>query len=995
MQLEGTNTSHYISLEKSDAFDAFVNTLHQYLYKVRKDDDVDDQSTPETGTTAQNVGSMVDPTRHKVQLLANIHVRRASYMLKSKHSEFLFELFDSSLNMATMTSRKELSLTIGSAQVQVHHNNHKKLLVTTQSSSTEELKNSTLTSQRFVKLLYTEYDQRHPFKKEEYHRTCLDVEFNILRVFWEPVYMSELAYTLAQTSSIFVQTANQKESDTGFVKQPNFSDLEESHLETRQHLSDMISKKSSDLKLLKASVRIKQVSMTLCTPETDVQMSVLSLTGLHALCAAEEDSTKLDCSLQNFTIVDLTNNPYTIKTKQENVEPVELLGVDIDAGKPMMELYISLLGDDNPEVQDSYYSCIRAKVNGVRVNYMQQPFLRTINYLSTYIAGVSVPSGSGSKNTCSYSTAVKTLSQPKLTALQIEILNTSICFRHLPKAASCLVVDLKALELRNQHILEEGGLLEQRNDVKQLYREEQVLELKSLSITRANSSGERNSILEDFQFSAKLSQLRYYNELQVVITHELGHASDPSPLENERHIHCSMSALKLKLLRADYIELVDLLSYNIGHNDGQDVIFTPKLNVVDQSLLAMADPPKEESRGSKNIELSSNSDSLETPITLNLVIEEISLMLWDEVQSMPLFKLEFLSSAISMVKRANRSAELTINFEAVSGYRYEKGGEDEVLEIGVLSVTQDLRQVTLTRSRSLQVATSKLEVASSASDDVIRLKSRELAKNFRISARMSPLGDKVTDVDIQEVKLVLHAADILRVSEFVAYKPEDLPNTAPGVVQGGGNIEMASERLSSSAVQLTVHAMFVCLPSSGKSCPVISSNIMLSSTQFDVLSIIKHTLKNKQFVNYSSVGGIAQKNEVFICELDDFVHNRDVAAVKKRSIMLPFSLSLNMKEGLCGVENGNRIMVRREKTITIDKIVLRVASKDLILLLKCIEHQQHKNPIKQHNSSPSKTSETSKQPAISKEALPLARHFDVFQEEAKIMSKGLQLVNFY
>ena len=146
-------------------------------------------------------------------------------------------------------------------------------------------------------------------------------------------------------------------------------------------------------------------------------------------------------------------------------------------------------------------------------------------------------------------------------------------------------------------------------------------------------------------------------------------------------------------------------------------------------------------------------------------------------------------------------------------------------------------------------------------------------------------------------------------------------------------------------MEIAIQTAYICFPSAGKSCPILKGNIMFNNTQYDVLKTIKETLKDKQFVDYSSVGFVLQKNELLVCDFEDFIHNRNLTAVKKRSIVLPFSLSFRSKEALCGEDSGKRVMIKAQKNAHVDKIIVRLASKDLTLLLKCVDHNQQKYAI--------------------------------------------------
>ena len=90
-------------------------------------------------------------------------------------------------------------------------------------------------------------------------------------------------------------------------------------------------------------------------------------------------------------------------------------------------------------------------------------------------------------------------------------------------------------------------------------------------------------------------------------------------------------------------------------------------------------------------------------MTINLAVEQVNVILWDEIIEAPLLKLESVAMTFKMLKSADRSSKIFINFEDVTGYRYERADGSELVEVPMLSVTQNISRMTLTKKRSIVI----------------------------------------------------------------------------------------------------------------------------------------------------------------------------------------------------------------------------------------------------------------------------------------------------
>lgn len=384
---------------------------------------------------------------------------------------------------------------------------------------------------------------------------------------------------------------------------------------------------------------------------------------------------------------------------------------------------------------------------------------------------------------------------------------------------------------------------------------------------------------------------------------------------------------------------------------------------------------------------------------ITLKLSSLVLVLWDEVRELPLTLVEASDIVINLSKDEHKSSKTVIDFEDITGYRYERNESNEVLETPILNVTRHMKNLVLLRRhksvhinlKNQSIEDLDLQLTHSHSRDP----SENTQKNFRITITKKLNGDKLTEIEISEVKLILNVEDLLRLSEFASYTPEELYRKA---IKKEEEEQVVVQRAACSETRATIHRAFICLPSAGKSCPILKGSIMFNYIQFDTLQLIKETLVKKQFIDHNSIGIVLQNNELLVCDFEDFTMKKDVSLVKKRSIVHPFSLTFNSKESLCSAEGGERVMVRRERNSHVDKIIVRIACKDLVLMVRCMEYLQQRMALyEKWQRFPTRESKLKNLAERQNEEANLAvavRNFDIFQEELKFINGGFQLVIF-
>ena len=265
---------------------------------------------------------------------------------------------------------------------------------------------------------------------------------------------------------------------------------------------------------------------------------------------------------------------------------MELFGIDSDSDS-LLEFSLCFLGEGHPEIQDNIYNFLRITMNSIRINYIQQPILRIIDFLMNFIIDIPLPQEEKPVQLIRYEEALETVSKPHFTTIQVEIAHPKICLSHLPKASSYLVLDLGTISVYNQVEMGTERLLEKTQQVEHHYNERYLLKFNDIHIYRVTPGGVMTSMSENIQLSIEIEQCKFVDELKLIMNHDLKLPYTYMPLKNDRYIDCNMSSLDMRLSRAVYVELLDCVAHNITNDDDQDGVYTfnPKVLIEDAPFI--------------------------------------------------------------------------------------------------------------------------------------------------------------------------------------------------------------------------------------------------------------------------------------------------------------------------------------------------------------------------------------------------------------------------
>lgn len=555
---------------------------------------------------------MEDKFLNKPLFSLKLVVQKVKFFLQSNRSGFTFELSDFALDMLTKTYTKEMAFGIGSVGIIAARGDvHKELisskprkLVIPEFNPEALQRTKSAGSNRLVRIQYIEYEDKHPTYRAERCKADLDVVFNTLQIFWKPLYINELVYTLKLIANKASSHAQEEAESQAYSSRKKSSlSYEKLRQEIRHKRRNANSFRRNELRLLKASIKIQELSCSLFIPKLDIEMARISLVQMNANYIVQEQNYIIEGNLKNLQIVDLTNYPFTIKKKRDFVQPIEIFGVDKDV-ESLLEFSMMSLYDKHPDIQKNTYSYLRVVMNSVTLNFVTQPVLRIVDFLLSYVANIPLPAEVGQISIVQYENALKLIQRPKFMSIKVEINHPKICLRHLPKAPNYIILDLGNIDVYNEIKENSNRLYDHTTRVEKLYTEKYNVAFKSIHMYRVNASGEQQALSDHCDLTVEYLACKYSEEMKLIMNHDLKKPKGYQPFKNDRTVDVHIKSLDIKLSRDDYMEILDCLAHNVLNDDGEDFRYSydPKILIEDAPFLVQSE--KEYTPGKASLETS-------------------------------------------------------------------------------------------------------------------------------------------------------------------------------------------------------------------------------------------------------------------------------------------------------------------------------------------------------------------------------------------------------
>ena len=341
----------------------------------------------------------------------------------------------------------------------------------------------------------------------------------------------------------------------------------------------------------------------------------------------------------------------------------------------------------------------------------------------------------------------------------------------------------------------------------------------------------------------------------------------------------------------------------------------------------------------------------------------------------------------------------------INGSMFERAeGENVLLQKNLIG--------SLARETKHEILPKSVDTVSKIVDHVEKftaelLKKELESKEFQLQLlfQQNPKGDKNVSIELTEFRCYLITSTFLSLANFAALDDSvnapppktELQNIHPIEAEQQKPTEVVAKPATQEAaapagdlnVRIAIKNIVVSMPSTIEKGDVnpqalsLRGNINLAMQTFQTPSLKDAQLawSNKKWNNISeqakqdnrSMKIILTLNsfDLFISQLEDLLNTEDFNKVRKRNLIMPFSLLLLRESFMILNSNKTKLITYNKTTVTLEKFMLRVSYSDFKLLFASLNYQLEQLAANAAENKPQQAVEgeitTEKKPAVTKE----------------------------
>ena len=346
--------------------------------------------------------------------------------------------------------------------------------------------------------------------------------------------------------------------------------------------------------LVKLRVDMKQIGVRMVHRKLRICLAEFSLKDSSIDLTLKPQATYFHGKLGNIQLLDTTNYPYTIDSNIEyqKIKPYEILGVggqNVSLVEIDFKAYEPKSGQG--DVQRKVYSFVDINVHSIRINLLQLPLLRIVDFLTSQVLGAlaagnqsqpQVQNAAGEVVPAAGPTITKwqaeeTLLNPAFMDINLKVESPVITAKPLPESTEWIEVRLGDITITNERVKNTTRF---KNPVKLLdfvYCEVMKIEIHNMGIWKIQN-GEKSELTRDFNFMLDMERPLFPEEYKMVY----GENYDKFELNVGMVLKAQMTPMIVILSKDDYKLMMKILSHNVSYNDGLDSLFAwvpPKTEV--------------------------------------------------------------------------------------------------------------------------------------------------------------------------------------------------------------------------------------------------------------------------------------------------------------------------------------------------------------------------------------------------------------------------------
>jgi len=305
--------------------------------------------------------------------------------------------------------------------------------------------------------------------------------------------------------------------------------------------------------------------------------------------------------VKNFQLHDLTNYPYSIDSnlQYEKIDPYELVGTD-QKDKNLLELSFISYDEKNPkaDLKNRIFSYVDIKLSSIKINYVQQPVLRLIDYMTGQLLSSLRPNNTndtpeGPKYIVKVTRedALNIISNPQFMDIKIFIESPIITLKPLPTSVEYLEVRLGDISIENERCKNKDRHSNPSRPLEFVWTEVMRIKLNRMGFFKVLNSN-KFELTKEFNFDLLFERLLFTDEYRAAYGFDEDQQHQQKfNLDDSMKLDGRMSPMIMIMVHEDYLLIMRCLFFNVTYDDLMDKLFVSNYQEVPPKIDMSEDSP--------------------------------------------------------------------------------------------------------------------------------------------------------------------------------------------------------------------------------------------------------------------------------------------------------------------------------------------------------------------------------------------------------------------
>jgi len=674
----------------------------------------------------------VEPANHK-RILFNLKVvfeglnlnlfeefnKRVDEVCFSKLSiEYTYRCYDQVINI------KLLDISIADYFYEIEPDQQPTLIL----SSRPDMMKSSVKSKELINFYLRYLDDRHPEFEEKMNEKELAVVFNTLSINYVPERIYFLMNFFTKSAPKTGEEERGKDRSPGSPQKHAGGDANKGI-----HYIAKKAENKKEIKFLTGDIKVNELSITMYSQVTHLKIARLGLQELVVDMNVDKDASRYKGSLKNIQAFDLTNYQQTPGVTE--IIPYELVGIE----KGLSLLDFEFIQRDELFLKregSSIRNIFNVTINSIRINYVNQPGMRIMNYVSNFMLDFSY----GDTHTYEEKVmeAIEKIKLPRFLGLNVTLNNPKIIIRAKPTSSVIFELDLELATVTNIRGENTKRVLQPGPGFESVFAETYKISTSDIILTKKIVNGESIQISRPFKLDLDFSRCLWYDD--YILANGISQDDKFTTLDNTYYITAVLTPVLLKFNQEDYLDIMDAVFMNLAFDDFRD----PQYHIDLTALPEM------------------KHTNLPTPINLTLITEYLGGLAMDQTLNSLLAKIVGVSAGLKFYRNRTGDKDIEISFnKMIVNYFEQKFDTEQYVEKTLLGQSYFEKDLPVKNEDSVNEIFNP---------DAVAEERRELEQDkdsmIKVIYKMFANKDRDLTLNIQQIKVILNLDVLLRLKDF-------------------------------------------------------------------------------------------------------------------------------------------------------------------------------------------------------------------------------------